>query len=108
MKGLDCSGYLSLAARWAGLPVRRTTARRMAAGDGGWVGIDIPPDSATDLDLAFWTFEERRPDGHVGAFYGGNLRVTHASYSRGVVVEPLKGYLQTTLSRVRKLTIGEK
>lgn len=106
-EGLDCSGYLSLAAHWAGLPVRRTTARRMALGDGGWIGLDVPPESATDLDLAFWTFQERRPDGHVGAFYGGRLRVTHASYRKGVVVEPFAGYLKRTLSRVKKLTIGE-
>jgi hypothetical protein len=79
----------------------------MALGDAGWVGIDVPPESATDLDLAFWTFTQRRPDGHVGAFYGGSLSVTHASYRRGVVVQPLKGYLQTTLSRVRRLTIGD-
>src|SRR4030042_5914609 len=82
-EGLDCSGYLTVAAHWAGLPVRRTTSRRMALGDAGWVGVDIPPQSATDLDLAFWTFVERRPDGHVGAFYGGRLTGTHASRRRG-------------------------
>jgi cell wall-associated NlpC family hydrolase len=106
-EGLDCSGYLSLAAHRAGLPVRRTTAGRMALGDGGWIGLDVPSESATDLDLAFWTFQERRPDGHVGAFYGGSLRVTHASYRKGVEVEPLADYLKRTLSRVRRLTIGE-
>lgn len=129
--GLDCSGYLFLAARRAGMPVRRTTARRMALGESGWAGRTIPLEAVRELDLCWWTFKPTRPDGHVGAFWkplqrqamtqsprdshavssakkmGEQvLQVTHASPRRGIVVDRLRGRLKTSLTKVRRLTLG--
>jgi hypothetical protein len=110
-KGLDCSGYVFLAAKWAGIPgVTRTTSVRMAEGLGGWIGRDIDIRDAQDCDLPFWTFTENRINGHVGVILRdqrGRRAVTHASQTKGVVLEPLKGVLLRTLSKVRRLTIGE-
>ena len=109
--GLDCSGYIYLAAKWAGLPgITRTTASRMAQGLGGWTSINVSPESAEELDLVFWTFSVTRPDGHVGAFLKisptGRV-VTHASSGRGVIAEPLGRRLNEMISRVRRLKIGD-
>jgi len=79
----------------------------MASGDAGWIGVDVSRDAAVDLDLAFWTFHDTRPEGHVGAFYGGSRKVTHSSSTRGIVVEPMTNYLERRLSKVRRLTIGD-
>jgi cell wall-associated NlpC family hydrolase len=106
--GLDCSGYLFLAAKRAGLPVKRTTSARMAVGEGGWVGRCIPREEADAADLCFWTFDERRPHGHVGAFLGKGGPATHASSRRGVVVEPLIGALDRAFSMARRLTLGDR
>jgi hypothetical protein len=110
-RGLDCSGYIFLACKWAGVPgITRTTSLRMAMGLGGWIGKDIDPESAEDCDLVFWTFREDRPDGHVGAFltdHHGRLKITHASATRGVVLETPRGALATNLTKVRRLTIGD-
>jgi hypothetical protein len=110
-RGLDCSGYMYLAAKWAGIPgVTRTTAYRMAMGFGGWIGRDVSLDAADECDLTFWTMEDDRPHGHVGAFLrdpAGKRKVTHASYSRGVILEDLNQRLMKDLSKVRRLTIGE-
>jgi len=111
-KGLDCSGYVFLACKWAGIPgVKRTTSFRMAMGLDGWTGKDIPQESCSSCDLAFWTWHKSldRPYGHVGVFLkaGPRLEVAHASSKRGVVLAPLRGSLQTDLSKVRCLTIGE-
>ncbi|MEJ2718512.1 MAG: NlpC/P60 family protein [Deltaproteobacteria bacterium] len=109
-EGLDCSGYIYLAARRAGLPVRRTTSRRMAIGDGGWTGIpvtlDDPANCGDTLDLMFWTFAAKRPNGHVGVRWG-KQRVTHASTRRGVVIDRLSGVLMKALTKSIHLTIGE-
>ena len=109
--GLDCSGYIYLAAKWAGLPgITRTTSSRMAQGLGGWTSISVNLESAEELDLVFWTFSVTRPDGHVGAFLkitpNGRV-VTHASSSRGVIAEPLGRRLTETISRVRRLNMGD-
>jgi cell wall-associated NlpC family hydrolase len=110
-KGLDCSGYIYLACKWAGIPgVTRTTSYRMALGLGGWVGEDIDADESDECDLPFWTFKEGRPFGHVGAFLrymDGGLRAAHASTRRGVVLQELNGSLLRNLTKVRRLTIGE-
>ena len=110
-KGLDCSGYIFLACKWAGVPgITRTTSLRMSMGLGGWIGRDIDLEIADESDLVFWTFHEQRPNGHVGAFMNdgqGRLRVTHASSSRGVVVDDLHGVLAANLTKVRRLTIGD-
>lgn len=108
-QGLDCSGYLFLAAKRAGLPVKRTTAARMARGECGWTGRRVAACAdAEKLDLGFWTFDKARPHGHAGAFLGKGGPVTHASSSRGVVAEPLKGTLERTLSMARRLTLGDR
>jgi cell wall-associated NlpC family hydrolase len=110
-KGLDCSGYIFLACKWAGVPgITRTTSLKMSAGLGGWLGRDIDLQDADECDLVFWTFQEHRPNGHVGAFIknsGGRIKITHASTSRGVVMDDLKGVLATNLAKVRRLTIGD-
>lgn len=111
-KGLDCSGYLFLAAKWAGIPgITRTTSARMAEGLGGWTSRQIDPKEARECDLVFWTFREERQNGHVGAFLNdsdGRRAVTHAGVSKGVVLEALKGMLLENLSQVRRLTIGDQ
>lgn len=110
-KGVDCSGYLFLAAKWAGIPgVTRTTSQRMAMGFGGWIGRNIDFTEADECDLPFWTFKQHRPCGHVGMFLRdlhGMPGVTHASSKRGVVFDDLTGPLLRNLSKVRRLTIGD-
>ena len=110
-QGLDCSGYLYLAAKRAALPVRRVTAFNMRYGLGGWLGNDIPLDTAIELDLVWWTWTyrpSRGPFEHVGAFLEGQkshlLEVTESG-SRGVTVTPLKGVLLTDVSAVRRLSL---
>ncbi len=113
-KGVDCSGYLYLAARRSGVPVIRVTALQMRNGAGGWIGKDTNLKQAGELDIVFWTWKEspNRPHGHVGAFIAGRqsglLEVTHSSSSRGVIVQELKGQLLTDISAIRNLTIGDK
>jgi cell wall-associated NlpC family hydrolase len=110
-KGLDCSGYLFLAAKWAGIPgITRTTSAKMAEGLGGWTSREITVRQAKECDLVFWTFRKHRPNGHVGAFLNdgnGRRSVTHAGTRNGVVLEALEGQLLERMTRVRKLTIGE-
>lgn len=110
-QGLDCSGYLFLAAKRAALPVRRTTAFNMRYGMGGWSGEDINLDTAGELDLVWWTWTyrpSRGPFEHVGAFLIGRrshlLEVTESG-GNGVVITPLKGALLTDISAVRKLNL---
>ena len=110
-EGLDCSGYVYLAAKWAGIPgVSRTTSFRMSQGFGGWESREIGPGEADDCDLVFWTFRENRPEGHVGVLLQddrGRHRVTHSSARRGVVLDVLRGPLRENPTKVRRLTIGE-
>jgi len=110
-KGLDCSGYLFLAAKWAGIPgITRTTSAKMAAGLGGWASREIDLQRAGACDLVFWTFRDDRPNGHVGALLldrAGHRTVTHASQYRGVVREELNGRLREKMTGVRRLTIGD-
>jgi hypothetical protein len=121
-KGLDCSGYIYWAARNAGIPgIRRVTAAEMALGRGGWKGIDVRLGMAgkdrlhyvRPLDIAFWTFKPSRKNGHTGAFgvnpQNGFPGVRHASDSRGgIVYDPIKPWVQSNLTKVRRLTIGDK
>ncbi len=110
-EGLDCSGYVYLAAKWAGIPgICRTTSFRMSQGFGGWSGRDIKLSDADECDLLFWTFSKNQPFGHVGALLRGPhgcKQAAHASPRLGVVLRPLKGSLTQNLSKVRRLTIGE-
>ena len=106
-EGLDCSGYVYLAARRAGLNGRRTTARRMGEGDNGWDSTVIRgPGNSRHCDLVFWTLKATRPNGHVGVRWYKD-RVTHSSSSRGVVVDRFKGYWVKHLTRIRRLTQGD-
>jgi hypothetical protein len=105
-KGLDCSGYIFLAARRAGLNVRRTTAIRMAEGESGWKGMTLSSIDKDHLDLIFWTFKTERPHGHVGAVWQHPKQATHASSSKGcVVVAPIKGPLEDNISLIRRLEL---
>ena len=60
-KGIDCSGYLYLAAKRAGIPVRRTTAIQMEAGLAGWTGKNVTLDDAGELDILWWTWPTSPP-----------------------------------------------
>jgi hypothetical protein len=82
----------------------------MAEGLGGWTSRQIHLKDAEECDLPFWTFTEKRKNGHVGAFLNdseGRRAVTHAGTHTGVVLEPLEGKLLENLSRVLRLTIGD-
>ncbi len=109
--GLDCSGYLYLAAKWAGIPgVTRTTAYRMAFGLGGWTSRPVAIDVSQDCDLVFWTFSADRPNGHVGALLKATPKervVTHASSRHGIIAEPLNNFPTKSLSGLRRLTVGD-
>jgi cell wall-associated NlpC family hydrolase len=106
-QGLDCSGYLYLAAKRAGIPVQRHTALGMFHGSGGWLAVDIPRSAARDLDLVWFTLKVTRPHGHVGVFWDDNEHFTHAGRSRGVVVSPVDPYWTDKVSGVKRLTIGD-
>jgi len=111
-RGVDCSGYVFLAAKWAGIPgIKRTTAFRMALGIDGWSASEILPEQAQECDLPFWTWSTNptRINGHVGVFLReqSGLAVAHASERRGVVLEPWEGKLRTDLSKVMRLIIGD-
>jgi cell wall-associated NlpC family hydrolase len=109
--GIDCSGYVYLAARRAAIPgIFRTTSFRMSQGLGGWSGRNIALSDAEDCDLLFWTFSTKQPFGHVGVLLRGSQggkQAAHASARRGVVLRPLEGSLKQNLRKVRRLTIGE-
>lgn len=114
-KGIDCSGYLYLAARRAGIPVHRTTAIQMEAGLAGWIGKRITLDEASELDILWWTWKTspNRRHGHVGFFLVNNrgsklLEVTHSSSSKGVIIQQLRGTLLRDISSIKRLTIGDK
>jgi len=82
----------------------------MSLGLGGWHGKDIDLADADECDLPFWTFKEQRQNGHVGALLrgmDGEMQVTHASSSRGVVLDDLQGVLVQKLTKLRRLTIGD-
>lgn len=110
-KGLDCSGYIYLAVKWAAIPgPKRTTAKRMAEGRDGWDGSTIKPIKDADRgDLVFWTWKgSKRKYGHVGAVVLGRksklLEAAHASSGhKSVVVVPFSGALLTDIEFFRRL-----
>jgi cell wall-associated NlpC family hydrolase len=107
-KGLDCSGYIFRAAKWAGMPVRRTTSQRMAMGQSGWISREVSFEERKDTDLVFWTFSRERPNGHVGVVLKRGDHVSHASGSRNrVVLDRFKGVLLTDINQIKRLTIGD-
>lgn len=109
--GLDCSGYIFLAGKWAGLPgITRTTAFRMSLGLGGWNGLRSELGSARQCDLVFWTFDGSRPNGHVGAVIycsNGRLDVVHSSAGRGVISQKMNDYLKEKATAVLRLSFGD-
>lgn len=115
-KGLDCSGYLYVAAKRSGIPIKRTTALLMESGAAGWSGKKVELDDAQELDIVWWTWltSPQRKHGHLGFFLvnrrGSNLlEVTHASTSRGgVTIQQLRGQLLRDISSIKRLTIGDK
>ncbi len=113
-KGVDCSGYIYLAAKRSGIPVKRVTAFQMRHGAGGWIGKESDLGHTGELDLVWWTWIDKphRPHGHVGVFLIGRrselLEVTHSSSSRGVVVQELKGIFLRDISAIRRLIIGDR
>ena len=108
----DCSGLLYQSFRKAGVPVNRVTSRDISMGAGGWLGRDITLDDVEEFNLPFWTFQTApsRINGHVGIFLESPksklLEVGHASASRGVILEQLKGVLVRDLTKLRHLIIG--
>jgi cell wall-associated NlpC family hydrolase len=109
--GIDCSGYVFLAAKWAGIPgITRTTSSRMSLGLGGWPSKDVDLSDATECDLLFWTFNKEQPAGHVGVLLLDEQdckHATHASERRGVVLDALAGPISRNLTKVRRLSIGD-
>lgn len=118
-KGLDCSGYLFLAAKWAGIMgPRRTTSYLMSMGLDGWSSDMIPLFSmAQSTDLTFWTWKKtpHKINSHTGAFLKNEpkhlqglegLSIAHAG-SRGVVIVPFRGAFLDDLSVIRRLNIGD-
>lgn len=118
-KGLDCSGSLDLARKWAGIAgPKRTTAFRMSQGLDGWTSNIVPFATMTqDCDLSFWTWKKSplRINGHVGAFLRGEdaplqgldgLSIAHAG-SKGFAIVPFWGVFVRDLSLIRRLNIGD-
>jgi len=68
--GVDCSGYMYWICHMAGLPVKRETSLRMWLDKGAWPGERVlvkfdAHDRAQFPDLLFWTYDPKRPKGHV-------------------------------------------
>lgn len=113
--GLDCSGYIYLAAKRSAWPVYRTTAHDVALGNGGWKGYPITLNEADECDLCFWRWVDKyghqsKEDVHMGALLrddDGLPAVTHSG-SRGVVRDQLRGKLLRDMTKVKHLTIGDK
>jgi hypothetical protein len=113
--GVDCSRYKYLVYWWAavigpdGQSPHRVTAADMAAGKGGWEGIDIPLDDADELDLVWWSFKTKHD--HVGTIWlvKGLRHVTHASYGKKkIAVDAIRGTLLTKMVKARRIMLGEK
>jgi cell wall-associated NlpC family hydrolase len=105
-EGLDCSGFVYLAAKRAGLPVTRSTSLRMSQGFEGWGGENVKFEAAVSLDIVFWTWSGRK-NGHCGVLFqnqDGKLVVAHASFTKGVIVVPMVGTFIKNLSLIRRLS----
>jgi len=78
----DCSGQTYWICHMAGLPVHRTTAYKMWLNKGSWPGQRVfvklnEQDIAQFPSLLFWTYDTKRPFGHVA------LTVWNATDSKG-------------------------
>jgi hypothetical protein len=108
--GMDCTGYVGIAAKWAGMPVKRSTTIRMLAGFDGWLAKPVPLHGVVELDLVWFTI--KRPNQHVGVVWdaepGKPKTFTHSGSSTGVTVSDLeKGYWADKATATRRLTIGD-
>lgn len=91
--GVDCSGFLSVSARRAGFPIHRTTTRRMEQNY-----VETEP-----FKGAFPLFSNKGKVSHVGIWDQPNIRMVHASSSKGVELRAIdtqggywrKRYLKT-------------
>jgi hypothetical protein len=113
-KGLDCSGSMYLAAKWAGIVgPRRTRSCRMAQGLDGWTSDPVLMTMATDCDLTFFTWENTpwKVNSHTGALLTGEpqggrgvegLALAHAG-SKGFGIVPFRGVFVRDLSIIRRL-----
>ncbi len=83
---------------------------RMSLGLGGWNGFRHELEHARTCDLVFWTFDESRPNGHVGAVIrhaDGQVDVVHSSRGRGVVSQKINDYLRDKTTAVLRLSLGD-
>lgn len=111
----DCSGYIYSLAKYAGIPVKRTTSVRMAMGLDGWSSIPVRLEDTDEIDLLFFTWPESaktRPNGHVGMLLESHkselLEVTHASASKKqVIIQQYTPYLIKNTTAIRRLTHGD-
>jgi len=85
----------------------------MAAGRGGWKGVDVEPEDIDELTLVFFTFKKERPNGHTGTFIlngkTSKLDLLHASsfYGKTVLV-PYEAKYRNKVTALRRITIGDK
>lgn len=113
-EGVDCSRLHYLVYSRAGiLGLQRVISRDIAAGRGGWKGIDVELKDAEELDLPFFTFKLERPQGHTGVFIAGKksgvLDLLHASSFYGKTVKvPFDKKYRDKLTKIRRITIGDK
>lgn len=112
----DCSGYMYSIAKYAGLPIKRTTSARMALGLDGWVSVPLKLEDVDEIDLLFFTWPESaktRPNGHVGMLLESHrsnlIEVTHASASKKqVIIQQYTPYLIKNTTAIRRLTFGDE
>jgi len=96
--GLDCSGFVQLVFRKAGLELPRVARDQFSATD------FLPPSRVLPGDLVFFAMKHpgtARVD-HVGIYLGKGYFI-HASFTNGIHVEPItKPYYQDRLVGIRK------
>lgn len=98
-------------------PVKRVTARDMAAAKGNWLFPIVQYNSAKKIAIIWFTFPTKlgkkpRPDGHVGVLVvdvnNGKSMVAHASSTYGFVIVPIdnrdpNNYMGRYISLVRQV-----
>jgi len=101
--GIDCSHLLYKSLKDAGENISYRVARDMARGSDGWKNRRVSRDAAGPGTLVWYTFSDKRPNGHVSVYYGNN-RILHAG-SRGVIIQELKGLLVRAITLLARLLI---
>lgn len=112
----DCSGYIYSIAKYAGLPVKRTTSARMALGLDLWTSVPLKIEDVDEIDLLFFTWPESaktRLNGHVGMLLESHrsdlMEVTHASsVKKQVIIQQYTPYLIKSTTAIRRLTFGDE